>query len=254
MQRELLLDTYVIELSDEDLVPVNKSVYDIQNPEQRKSNFTKTIELPYSRVNNQVFASYFDVSMNIENDLQFNPFYNPTKKVKATYYEESLIIITGYAQLVGITNTNGLIKYQLVLYGENADFFKAIEGKKLNDLDLSGLNHTYNKTSIINSWTATSGYIYPQVINGKTQDLLQGTTQIQDYWKTTDFDLWFYVWTLWNKIWEQAGFNYYSNFCQTNAFKRLIYKGQSSGMVKTDTEVSQSVIANELTFIVSPLS
>jgi hypothetical protein len=246
MNRQLLLDTYVIELSDEDLVPVNKSVYDVQEPETRKSNFTKTIELPYSRINNQVFASYFDVSMNIDNDLQFDPFYNPTKKVKATYYEESLIILTGYAQLKGISNTNGEIKYQLILFGENADFFKAIEGKKLSDLDLSEYDHTYTQTDIINSWSNTSGYVYPQVKNGRQTDLIVAAMQIKDYWKVGDFDLWFFVKTLWDKIWEGAELNYYSNFINSDAFTKLVYKGNSNGMIKSDSEIENSIISCDL--------
>jgi hypothetical protein len=111
MDRILEIGEYQIELMDEDLVPVTKSVYDVQDPNQRKSHFTKSIILPSSRVNNQVFSGYFDASMFISSNVQFDPFYNPTKKVKATYYEDSLPVITGYCQLVNINKTKELIEY-----------------------------------------------------------------------------------------------------------------------------------------------
>jgi hypothetical protein len=246
--RLLIIGDYTIELMDTDLVSVTKSIYDVENPEQRKSSFTKTITLPASRVNNQVFSAYFEVGMTIESNSQFNPYYNPTKKVKAQYYEDTICIIEGYAQLTNITYTDEIVNYDLVIYGEVANFFKAIEGKKLSDLDLSGLDHIYDKGNIRSSWTATSGYVYPQVNNGKSQDFIVplGRTQLRDYWKVSDFELWFFVHTIWERIWFESGFNYYSDFLQTDAFKKLIYKGEGSGMVKSDADVNDSLISYDL--------
>ena len=209
MDRILEIGEYQIELMDEDLVPVTKSVYDVQDPNQRKSHFTKSIVLPSSRVNNQVFSGYFDASMFISSNVQFDPFYNPTKKVKATYYEDSLPVITGYAQLVNINKTKELIEYELIIYGENADFFKEVEGRKMSDLDMSAYDHVYTRPIIEASWVASSGYVYPQVKNGRQTDLMTSNGQLQDYWKVGDFDLWFFVKTLWDKIWLDAGFRYY---------------------------------------------
>jgi hypothetical protein len=244
--RLLTLGDYTIELMDTDLISVTKSVFDVENPEQRKSSFTKTITLPASRVNNQVFSSYFEVGMTIESDLQFNPFYNPTKKVKAQYTEDTIIIISGYAQLKGITRIDGVINYELQIFGENADFFKSIEGKKLSDLDLSEYDHEYTQSVIAASWTNASGYVYPQVKNGRQTDVMVGVVQVADYWKVPDFDLWFFVKTLWDKIWADAGFNYYSTFLNTDAFKKLVYKGDSSGMSRTDTEITNSLVSYDL--------
>jgi hypothetical protein len=247
MDRILEIGDYQIELMDDDLVPVTKSVYDVQDPNARKSHFTKSIILPSSRVNNQVFSGYFDASMFISSNVQFDPFYNPTKKVKATYYEDSLPVITGYCQLLNINKTKELIEYELIIYGENADFFKEIEGRRLSDLDLSALDHVYTQSQIASSWTASSGYVYPQVKNGRQTDIILNTIQIADYWKVSDYDLWFFVKTLWDEIWLEAGFRYYSNFINTDAFKKLVYKGNSNGMVRTDTEISNSLCAYSIT-------
>jgi hypothetical protein len=243
MDRILEIGEYQIELMDEDLVPVTKSVYDVQDPNQRKSHFTKSIILPSSRVNNQVFSGYFDASMFISSNVQFDPFYNPTKKVKATYYEDSLPVITGYCQLVNINKTKELIEYELIIYGENADFFKSIEGRKMSDLDMSSYDHVYTRAVLESSWSNASGYVYPQVKNGRQTDIFANGSQLQDYWKVGDFDLWFFVKTLWDKIWLDAGFRYYSDFINTDTFKKLIYKGNSDGMTRPASEVDQSLVS-----------
>lgn len=246
MDRILEIGDYQIELMDDDLVPVTKSVYDVQDPNARKSHFTKSIILPSSRVNNQVFSGYFDASMFISSNLQFDPFYNPTKKVKATYYEDSLPVITGYAQLVNINKTKELIEYELIIYGENADFFKEIEGRKMSDLDMSAYDHVYTRAVIESSWTNSSGYVYPQIKNGRQTDVMTPNGQLQDYWKVGDFDLWFFVKTLWDKIWSDAGFRYYSDFINSSTFEKLIYKGESSGMTRPESEVDQSLVSYDL--------
>ena len=246
MDRILEIGDYQIELMDDDLVPVTKSVYDVQDPNARKSHFTKSIILPSSRVNNQVFSGYFDASMFISSNLQFDPFYNPTKKVKATYYEDSLPVITGYAQLVNINKTKELIEYELIIYGENADFFKEIEGRKMSDLDMSAYDHVYTRAVLESSWTNSSGYVYPQIKNGRQTDVMTPNGQLQDYWKVGDFDLWFFVKTLWDKIWSDAGFRYYSEFINDTTFEKLIYKGESSGMIRTETDIENSRVSYDL--------
>lgn len=246
MDRILEIGNYQIELIDDDLVPVTKSVYDVQDPNARKSHFTKSIILPSSRVNNQVFSGYFDASMFISSNLQFDPFYNPTKKVKATYYEDSLPVITGYAQLVNINKTKELIEYELIIYGENADFFKEIEGRKMSDLDMSAYDHVYTRAVIESSWTNSSGYVYPQIKNGRQTDVMTPNGQLQDYWKVGDFDLWFFVKTLWDKIWSDAGFRYYSDFINSSTFEKLIYKGESSGMIRTETDIENSRVSYDI--------
>jgi hypothetical protein len=246
MDRILEIGDYQIELMDDDLVPVTKSVYDVQDPNARKSHFTKSIILPSSRVNNQVFSGYFDASMFISSNVQFDPFYNPTKKVKATYYEDSLPVITGYAQLVNINKTKELIEYELIIYGENADFFKSIEGLKMSDLDMSAYDHVYTRSVIESSWSNASGYVYPQIKNGRQTDVMTTNGQLQDYWKVGDFDLWFFVKTLWDKIWLDAGFRYYSDFINSSTFEKLIYKGESSGMIRTETDIENSRVSYDI--------
>jgi len=46
------------------------------------------------------------------------------------------------------------------LYGNNADFFSRIKGKKLSDLDLSSLDHFHYMTEIEGYLATTSGLVY----------------------------------------------------------------------------------------------
>ena len=254
MRKELSIGDYTIELMDTDLVPVTKKVYDLTDPSKRSSSFTKTITIPSSRVNNQIFASYFDISMSLTDNGQFNPYFNPAKRVPSVYYEDTLEIINGYIQLVSINIEDKVTLYELQLYGENAEIFKDIEGKKLADLDLSLYDHTYSKGVIKDSWSRSvykagvltqstfgDGYVYPHTMNGRRTNLsIIGANQTS-YWKTADFDCFVYVKTIWDRIFFEAGKKYKSTFLTSDAFKKLIYKG-GQGFKRSEAEIQHSLI------------
>lgn len=253
--RTLLIGDYEIPLGEMDIVPVNKQVYNIQDPSKTNSHFTKTIKVPASRTANQVFISYFDVSMTIESDLQFNPFFNPSKKVSASYFENTLPIIEGYAQLKNITNISGLIYYELVLIGENGDLFKELDNKKMSDLDLSKYDHEYSKANILDSWDGYNmvngvrtntgvgtGYLYPFVNNGSFVDLVNLGNINPRFVIVSNFDLWFYVTDLIKEIFAQSGYKFKSDFLESDLAKKLIFKGYGNAR-RTEEQIQDSLIS-----------
>ena len=50
---------YELDLYDDVPLPINKSIIDIQNIAERKSDFTKTITLPGTHNNNDIFSNIF---------------------------------------------------------------------------------------------------------------------------------------------------------------------------------------------------
>lgn len=257
MRRELIIEGYTIELMEADIVSVTKSIVDISDPNVRNSNFTKTIKLPYSRVNNQVFSAHFEAGFTFSNTNQFEPFYNPSKKAKAAYYEDTLTIIEGYVKLNSITNIYGEIFYELTITGENKDLFSTIEGKKLSELDLSKYDHIYNLTNVENSWNGDiyvngvltsvgsgsgDGYLYPSVNYGGHAEFWNGTFAERDYWRLQDYKLWIKCNTIWDAIFDESGYKYKSDFIDSIRFKRLILSGSDYGLRRDDSDIDQSKI------------
>ena len=141
---------------NEGAVPLTKEAYDVNNPQKRLTDFSKTITIPENRIVNQIFEHAFDVNI----DLQT---FNPNLKTSYQIIQDGITAIDGYCQLKAISNVDGLINYEIQATGKIGNLFEKIRDKYLQDLDLSSLDHTWTETNVVNSWTATigQGYEYP---------------------------------------------------------------------------------------------
>ncbi len=194
---------------NEGAVPLTKEAYDVNNPQKRLTDFSKTITIPENKTVNQIFEHAFDVNI----DLQT---FNPNLKTSYQIIQDGITAIDGYCQLKSIKNVDGLINYEIQATGKIGDLFEKIRGKYLEDLDLSSLNHTWNRTNIQNSWSATigQGYVYPMIdLGGRTS---------YGNWALEDFKPSIYVKQYIDTILTEAGFTYDSTFFNSDLFKRLI--------------------------------
>jgi len=194
---------------NEGAIPLTKEAYDVNNPQKRLTDFSKTITIPENKTVNQIFEHIFDVNI----DLQT---FNPNLKTSYQVIQDGVQVIDGYCQLKSITNVDGLVNYQIQATGKVGDLFEKIRDKYLTDLDLSSLDHTWNSTNIEDSWTAPigEGYVYPMIdIGGRSNYLI---------WLTEDFKPAIYLKKYIDSIFEEAGYTYESTFLNSDTFKRLI--------------------------------
>jgi len=240
---------YTIELDDDSNLAITKGIYDITQPDKRKSNFTKTIIVPSSAENDQIFASQFDVNFSLDDNTQFAPYFNPNKKAPCNIHTDTIEQVTGYAQLTDIVlnRYSNKVEYKLTIYGEIRDLWAELSNKTLADLDLSEYNHTYNETNIEASWSNTSGYLYPMVDYGDNHQNYDTGTLINDFWITEHFKPWIFVKTIIDKIFQDTSFKYYSEFFETDEFKSLIYQGDINGLTLDDTEIAALAVVAEKT-------
>lgn len=103
---------YELDLYDNVPLPINKSIIDIQNIAERKSDFSKTITLPGTSNNNDIFSNIFNLARSVQNDNTYNfaPDFNPNLKANAILYKNGIAMINGYLQL---TNINIIDDYQI---------------------------------------------------------------------------------------------------------------------------------------------
>jgi len=244
----LLTDNFTLDLGEDSNLTLTKSIYNIQDPDKRQSSFTKTITVPSSANNDKIFASWFDVNFVLDNNNQFEPFFNPNKKAPCILHTDTITQMTGYAQLTDIVIVDSKVEYKLTLYGENRDLFGILTDRKMNELDLSEFDHTYNETNIEASWSNTSGYVYPMIDYGDNHiHWVNNQVNATDWWVTEHFKPWLFVKTLVDKIFQDAGFSYYSSFMNTDNFKKLIFQSDVDGLTKTDQEVEDLSIDAERT-------
>ena len=139
-----------------DLGPVSiKATYsskEIQDITSQRSNYTHNITLPYSQINNDFFAHFYEV--NVDGDFRADV------KASCSIYVDSNIQFEGYLQLLKVDNLKQ--NYTVICFGDIANLATELGDNKLNDLDLSRYNHLLSQANILNSWSGVTDYIGTQ--------------------------------------------------------------------------------------------
>lgn len=211
---EIFVNNTRLDLIDNVSIPITYSISDIKNPQSREGTYSKTITLPGTKTNNRLFTHIFKI-----NKVSQSGDFNPSLKADCLIIEDSVEILRGSLRLADISYLeDGEILYNCVVFGETTDLFFSINNKKLTDLDLSLYDHTWSRTNIINSWTATkgAGYVYPMIDYGTNPDA-SGVN-----WAVTDFYPAIYAKQYVDKIFAEAGYTYTSSFFTSDFFKSLI--------------------------------
>lgn len=207
---------YILDTYEYEPVSLQYQISDITEVDKRKANYSKTIKLPLTGLNRQIFTDLF----NLASDTS----YNPSRKAECWIMVNTIPVFEGNLQVKSATidDIANKTEVEVVVYSENDDFFKNIGEKYLKDLDLSDLNHKWGTASILGSWNATAswsnvGYYYPMIDYGRDWDMsdLQGLG-VADFFPAV------YVKKIWNKIFSDAGYSYESNFLNSARFENLI--------------------------------
>lgn len=219
-----------VDLFGDEPIQLNYSIADIKDISKRNSSFSQEFTVPATKNNNQLFNHIF----NIGSDSRFDP----SKKTPAYLLVDNLPVFNGSLQLTKIkVKDKNPESYNIVIYGETADLVKTLGDSYLTDLDFSELNHSYTVDNIINSWTANTeslGYYYPLIDYGYDLDadelnsgILTGSSYTA-YTSTgtglnpTIFKPAISTKYLFDKIFDNAGYTYQSDFLRSEIFNQLI--------------------------------
>lgn len=214
-----LVSSGVVDLQDNIPISLNYSIADIREPQKRSAPFSKTIKLPGTDNNNDLFKHIYEIN-------SYSSF-NPKVKAKVVISEDGIPVLVGNMQLKSVSITDGNIEYSVVVVGESGGFFQAIEGQELTDLDFTEFDHTLEYDNLLDTWLSSvygAGYVYPLFDDGKNNGLS---------WPITSFAPAIYVKEYVDKIFSAAGWTYTSTFIDSDYFKRLIIP-YSGGKAKLD--------------------
>lgn len=187
-------------------IALQYSIDDIRDIDKKNSNYSKTITVPGTKKNNDAFGYLFDVNSTFDQ-------FNPNKKVDARIVIDSSPVLEGYLQLTKVNKLNNAdlqgnrISYNVIVFDDSVDFIQTLGDKEVKDLDVTDFNHTYDRATIENAWSAHTYedlYQYP---------LLDKNTK--GYF-TTDFKPAFYHKALLLKIAEDAGYTLEGSFITGN--------------------------------------
>lgn len=192
---------------------------EIQDVTQQKSDFTHNITLPFSQVNNDFFAHYYEV--NIDGSFRADI------KAECSIYVDSNSQFEGYLQLVNVDTLNE--NYTVIAFGDVANVATELGEDKLNDLDLSKYNHILSKANIEAGWNGLTDYVgalpdgdeilYPIIdnganYNGTNLDTVSGAIKPRDLKPAIK------VRTLLGEIITKAGYTINSTFLDSTFFTK----------------------------------
>lgn len=184
-------------------IPLSFNIANIKDISTTKGSYSKTITVPNTYNNIQVFNDI--TNLNVESS------FDPTKRNRVYILTNSILVFEGYFQLrsFSIDLSQQEQELQLLVSGDNNDFYNVIAEQYITDDDYSELDHIWNSANIKGSWTKTwtHGYFYPLIDYGYnwTPNQIGGATgsvKQNEIFPST------YALYIWNKIFTQAGFKW----------------------------------------------
>jgi len=248
-RQELFIDNNIVELSDGVAVALNFLIADIAEPENRKADYSKTINLPGSEKINKLFSHIYNVNIDLTHS---SASFNPNIRVSASYAVNSVELIDGYLQLKKVNIKDGCISYEVNIFGRNANLFNDIGEALLNELDISTFNHDWTLRNEQDSWATSiieggvpvpfalgNGYVYPMID--------YGYDETETEWSVENFLPAIYAKTYLDKIFESAGYTYNSTFFDSTYFKSLIIPASNNLKPTTQQIEDRKCIINTAT-------
>ena len=231
---KIYINNEQIDLTDEVSIPLNFNIADIREPEKRSTTWSKTVILPGTTFNNQLFSNIWNVNavINSTGTTNFTPNFNPNLKAIAEITYNEATQFKGICQLLNVNITDKYeIQYEVAFFGELQNVYQFFNNKYLRDLDFSEYNHKYTLYNQQLSWNNTNGYVYPMIDYG---------FQINSRFNVTNMFPALFVKTIIDKMFNDAGFTYQSTFFNSEIFKKLIipYSG-GSALKLTNQQVTE---------------
>lgn len=196
------------------------AIDDIKDFSSRQTTFSKTVVLPGTGNNNDLFGNIFDAgTSNLYNPALANIGYNfnASKSAKCIIFQDNFQTFKGTMRLLQIDSIKGRIEYQVALNGDLTTLNVALTKGFLSSLDFSAYNVTYNLANIRASWDAApgSGVFFPMIDYGTY-------SASKHDWDIRTFRPALYAKEYVDKMFAAANFRYECNLFNTDRFKGLI--------------------------------
>lgn len=198
---ELYLSDQLCDLGEDEVV-MSFGANKLQDLETRQGNYSNTFRIPMTIRNKKVIGIGHQGTA-ITTTIR--------SIITAKITEKDMPIVEGFAVINSTKND-----IELTIFSGNSDWISAIGDKKLNEIDLSDLEHIWNSANVeanrLNTYE--SGFLYPNVFYGAW---LSSTNK----WQTEDFFPAIYWYRIVIQIFTDAGFNVSGSLLE-NALFRLI--------------------------------
>jgi hypothetical protein len=162
-----------VEMFQDEKVSVTSTIQNYSDIGKLFTDYSQSFTIPASPTNNAIFSHWYDNAVDDGYDARIR--YNAFIEIETIPFRE------GNVQLEKANKKNGYVEsYTITFYGNLTQLKDKFGEDKLNSLDFSSLNHTFNAATVI-------GYINTN-LGGLTYPLI-GNTRKFDYKTATPFDV-----------------------------------------------------------------
>ena len=244
---EIYIEDQLIDLLKDIGTDFTYTIDDVREFGSKNTSFSRTISIPATARNNKILGFAFDITMSNEHNMDLpnvNTNFTPSQAAKCEVYIDKIQIFKGVIRILEIVSNNNTTEYQCAVFGELGGFITELGNKRLEDLDFSEYNHTWNVTTIQNSWDSItgSGYYYPLIDYGDV------STNKDDFSVYT-FRPALYVKEYIEKIFEGTTYTLNCDFFETDFFKKLIIPNNSQGIQGTNDRFILATISATKTIL-----
>lgn len=152
-KEQIIINDKEINLGDGVKIALTSQINDLSELKDHQSTLSNNIKVPLSDGNKQAVEHSEQVQTNS---------VVPYRKNRTRVVKNGVDVIRNGYTVLSSSDSN----LNLAIYEGNVDFFESIEGKRLYDLDLSDLDHSYDLATIIGFNAATSGVKYSLINYG----------------------------------------------------------------------------------------
>jgi hypothetical protein len=226
---KIQLATGYLEVKEGTSFPLNFQVGDIRDISSRKGNFSKTITLVGSKNNNDLLNHYYDVNI-IAGTFNVNALTTCSViQDGIPVMEDASLQLTAVKKVQITDGYEHHVEYEVLVKDNKADFFTAINNLELTDIDFSDLNHTYDAFNVVSRFnnSVVDGFKYFLPGSGDT------------FYSTQEFKPAIFAKTYFDRIFQDAGFQYSWPDLAIDRFDRLIipYNGDTDNFDYADYTV-----------------
>jgi hypothetical protein len=149
-----------LDLATEANIPLNWNINDVREIRNRGGVFSKTIKLAGSNNNNALLQDLFNVNRE-------NLTFNPRRKEKMNIVVDGSVILSGIIQITKVRKIyregTVMVEYDAAVRNDPSDLFSVLDGRFINELDLSMYSHRLTEDLVTRSMRQgnyTDGYQY----------------------------------------------------------------------------------------------
>lgn len=159
----LFIENTEVELDNTVQFAITKQFEDLTNPTTIINDWSKTISIPFTQKNNELFGHIYSPDKVIVEGGTVGIYFNPLLKLNFRLEWNNAVLMTGYAKMNEVKQTEGKGTYEITLFGQLGRVFQ--EMQKIT-LDKSDSGSTYfidgskyiseyiTKELVYNSWTS----------------------------------------------------------------------------------------------------